>query len=309
MYYLLMAAGFTSMGVEIVWIRLFTPGLGTVVYAFSTVLAVYLVSTYIGSVAYRRGRLSRFISSTWLLGSIGPSILLPLLICDPRLPIVYPLRVLAIVPFSLVVGFLSPMILDRTSQGDPTIAGKAYAINVLGCVLGPLVSGFLLLPAFGERFTLLALAIPWIAVSLVRTGDLLEIPERFRQLQSLKTIGIGLVSAGLVFGTNDFESQFSPREVRRDSVATVTAAGSTRVEKNLLVNGVGVTGLTPVTKMIAHLPLAFMPRPPKSALVICFGMGTTHRSILSWGVQSTAVELVPSVVSSSLIFSPTQIKS
>jgi spermidine synthase len=49
--------------------------------------------------------------------------------------------------------------------------------------------------------------------------------------------------------------------------------------------------------MIAHLPLAFLPRPPKSTLVICFGMGTTHRSALSWGVPSTAVELVPSVVS------------
>jgi spermidine synthase len=58
-----------------------------------------------------------------------------------------------------------------------------------------------------------------------------------------------------------------------------------------------MTGLTPITKMIAHLPLAAMQRPPKNALVICFGMGTTHRSMLSWGIPSTAVELVPSVVS------------
>jgi spermidine synthase len=58
-----------------------------------------------------------------------------------------------------------------------------------------------------------------------------------------------------------------------------------------------MTVLTPVTKMIAHLPLAFLPRPPRDALVICFGMGTTHRSMLSWGISSTAVELVPSVVS------------
>jgi spermidine synthase len=43
------------------------------------------------------------------------------------------------------------------------------------------------------------------------------------------------------------------------------------------------------------LPLAFLDHPPQKALVICFGMGTTHRSMLSWGIDSTAVDLVPSV--------------
>jgi hypothetical protein len=53
--------------------------------------------------------------------------------------------------------------------------------------------------------------------------------------------------------------------------------------------------LTPITKMMAHLPLAFHATAPRDALVICFGMGTTLRSLLSWGIPSTAVELVPSV--------------
>jgi len=30
-------------------------------------------------------------------------------------------------------------------------------------------------------------------------------------------------------------------------------------------------------------------------LVVCFGMGTTYRSLLSWNIPTTAVELVPSV--------------
>jgi spermidine synthase len=46
---------------------------------------------------------------------------------------------------------------------------------------------------------------------------------------------------------------------------------------------------------MAHLPLALLPRAPRDAIVICFGMGTTHRSMLSWGIHSTAVELAPSV--------------
>jgi hypothetical protein len=67
------------------------------------------------------------------------------------------------------------------------------------------------------------------------------------------------------------------------------------MEKNLLVNGYGMTFLTPMTKMMAHLPLAFLDRPPQNALDICFGMGTTFRSLLSWKINATAVELVPSV--------------
>src|SRR5437016_14343512 len=56
-----------------------------------------------------------------------------------------------------------------------------------------------------------------------------------------------------------------------------------------------MTGLTPITKMMAHVPLAMLGHSPQNALVICFGMGTTYRSLMSWGIPVTAVELVPSV--------------
>ena len=49
------------------------------------------------------------------------------------------------------------------------------------------------------------------------------------------------------------------------------------------MNGIGMTGLNPITKYMAHLPLASMSRPPQDGLVICFGMGTTFRSMLSLG--------------------------
>jgi len=41
--------------------------------------------------------------------------------------------------------------------------------------------------------------------------------------------------------------------------------------------------------------MASLNRAPRNALTICFGMGTSFRSLLSWGVPTTAVELVPSV--------------
>jgi len=293
--FLLFATGLTSMGVELVWIRLFTPVLGTLVYAFATILCLYLGATYLGSWSYRRSKPGDGAPGSRTLALLGFSVVLPFLMCDPRLHIFGPLRVLSILPFSFLVGFVTPMVLDRFSQGNPDRAGQGYAVNIAGCVLGPLVSGFLLLPVLGERPALLVYAVLWIAVSFrsPRCEEDQTSPVSF----SWKPAAIGLVSVFLLAISRDYASQFSPREVRRDSTATVTATGSTRENKRLLVNGVGMTALTPITKMIAHLPLAFLARPPKDALVICFGMGTTHRSMLSWGISSTAVELVPSVVS------------
>ena len=293
--YILFATGFTSMGAEVVWIRLFTPALGTMVYAFAIILGLYLGATYVGSLIYRKGSFGGSGPGNFLLALTALATVLPLLVCDPRLRIINLLRVVGILPFSLIMGFVTPMVLDRISGGDPDRAGTGYAINITGCVFGPLVSGFLLLPLLGERFTLLAFALPWIACSFL--GPLGKSADpRSQPTLALKPLLAGLIALTLVFFTKSFESQYTPREVRRDSTATVTAFGADRNHKQLLVNGVGMTGLTPITKMMAHLPLAFHPGKPQNVLVICFGMGTTHRSVLSWGVRSTAVELVPSVV-------------
>jgi predicted methyltransferase len=81
--------------------------------------------------------------------------------------------------------------------------------------------------------------------------------------------------------------------VRRDETATVVATG-TGWNRLLLVNGFSMTILTPVSKVMAHLPLAFHPE-PREGLVLCFGMGTTFRSMRRWDIPTTVVELVPSV--------------
>ena len=82
--------------------------------------------------------------------------------------------------------------------------------------------------------------------------------------------------------------------ILRDRTATVLATGD-GMDKMLLVNGVGMTSLTPITKMMAHFTLSHLQQPPRNALIICFGMGTTFRSAMSWGIPVTVVELVPSV--------------
>jgi predicted membrane-bound spermidine synthase len=293
---LLFATGLTSMGVEVVWVRLLTPWLGNLVYAFAAILGIYLAATFLGSRAYRTRRAGDDLLSSFLLVLLGFSILLPLFSCDPRVPIRILLRLaIAVIPFSFLAGWLTPMILDRVSGGDADRAGKGYAINITGCILGPLVSGFVLLPWLGERRSLCAFALPWLVAGLVwRTPTAVTNGLDRQPWMAWKSWMFALGSVVLVGATVSYENQYRPAVVLRDHTATIIATGSGR-GKRLLVNGIGMTFLTPITKMMVHMPLAFLQRPPQNALVICFGMGTSHRSMLSWGIRSTAVELVPSV--------------
>src|ERR1700691_3505371 len=98
--YLLFATGLTSMGVEVVWVRLFTLFLGTVVYAFAAILGLYLGATYLGSWIYRARKSRNDGVNNLLLGLLAFSVLLPLVFCDTRLPI-FPAaaRLVGLIPF------------------------------------------------------------------------------------------------------------------------------------------------------------------------------------------------------------------
>ncbi len=294
--WLLFATGLTSMGLEVVWTRLYTIFVGTFVYSFATILGVYLAATFLGSTVYRiwSRRHSTESPLVWLF--VWLAAITPLLTADMRVGIPAWLRVpLGIAAFSGLLGFLTPRLVDRFSEGDPDRAGFGYAVNVAGCILGPLIAGFLLLPHLDERYALAALALPWLVVG---------VPFAFSRMQNSATRNIAaraivaaailLASFALVSRTRSYVQEVGGSEVRRDSTATVIAAGQ-GMNKSLYVNGINMTILTPITKMMSAMPLAFLDRPPQNALVICFGMGTTHRSMLTWGIDSTVVDLVPSV--------------
>ena len=289
---LLFATGLTSMGLEVVWIRQFTPYLGTMVYAFAAILALYLLSTLAGSKIYRVWNKRNLDEPALIWLGLGFCAFLSLAAGDPEFRILPLLRpVLGIAPMSMVLGFLTPMLVDRWSQGDPDRAGTAYAANVAGCILGPLLSGFLLLPFISEHWVICIFAFPWVALGLSYLF-LSNIPKT-RQ-QSWVAYALVALALQLAWVCRDYESQFEDRKVLRDSTATIIATVGDH-GKRLLVNGVGITSLSAITKMMAHLPMASLDHPPQNALTICFGMGTTFRSLLSWGVPTTAVELVPSV--------------
>ena len=301
--WILFSTGFAAMAMEVVWTRAFSPVLKTEVYSFALVVFTYLGATFLGSWWYRH-HLKK--NSLWptakLMSLLVVAVFLPILANDPRfvktgwtyyLDTVSAIIVLAsLCPLCAILGYLTPSLIDEYAAGEPAVAGRAYAVNVLGCILGPIFASYVLLPWISERHALILLSLPFFVFYLLG----------WKSLSLWQRLGSGLpASAVLVcslFFSGDFQglvSNYSKSTVvRRDYAASVISTGEGS-HKMLLVNGIGMTSLTPITKFMVHLPLAFHQGRPESALIICFGMGTTYRSALSWNIETTTVELVPSV--------------
>jgi spermidine synthase len=309
----LFTTGFCFMAMEVVWTRSFTPVLGNLVYSFATLLASYLACNWFGASIYRiHLKNNRVISLTILLAWTAFAATLPLLSSNPVFVqfltggqcissdtgAAASLILLSIMPFSTLLGYLTPLVIDDLSRGSPLLAGKAYAINITGCVLGPLIAGYLLLPYFGARFSLIFLVLPLIAISLITHQ---EKKNAFALLSRASAIFLStaiLLSAFCWLSWDEggfLEPEKHTLTIYRDYAAT-TIACKTKGLSLLLVNGQGMTCLTPLTKFMVHLPAAFLKTKPKSILVICFGMGTSFRSALTWDCKVTAVELVPGVI-------------
>lgn len=291
---ILFMTGFTSMAMEVVWTRAFTPVIKTQVYSFALILFCYLLATFLGSALYRRHlRLGKVLPNGVLLAGLALSALLPLALNDPRFNLGPAGTLLSIFPFCIGLGYLTPKLVDQVSKGAAAGAGRAYAANILGSCLGPLAASYLLLPCLGVKLSLLALALPFLGAWLLQLGSAAGRARR------AWVAAAGLAVLALCFvGFRTYEDPLPGYEnawqVKRDATATTVACG-VGGDRGLYVNGIAITYMTTITKVMAHFPSAMLPQAPKSALVICFGMGTTFRALSSWGMDVTAVELVPSV--------------
>ena len=291
---ILFMTGFVSIAMEVVWTRLFTPVLGTQVYAFAGPLFIYLLATWIGSLIYRSHLARRiYYSPGGILILAAITSFFPIILNDPQL-IPFSYRTvfiyISIFPFCSLLGYLTPYLIDDYSKGVPDRAGTAYAFNVIGSIFGSLIAGYLLLPLLGGRYTLIMLSLP-LAFLAFNAARYFSIRSKFAATAFL----VIFILSGSFYSRSYEVPESGDYIVRRDHTATVVTSGSGR-ERRLLVNGVTITELNPLTKFMAHLPLAFHKGEPSDALVICFGMGTTYRSLVSWNINVTAVELAPSVL-------------
>jgi hypothetical protein len=70
---------------------------------------------------------------------------------DNKYMVHLPLAIMQRHPQNAVAGYLTPLLVDAWSGGDPDRAGAAYAVSIVGSIVGPLVAGFWLLPRHSGR--------------------------------------------------------------------------------------------------------------------------------------------------------------
>ncbi len=307
--FILFFNGLTSMAFEIIWIRAFIPTLGNFVYAFAGLLTVYLFATWVGSLIYRK--VSSFSTKPKLADLIAlltvfaffpifagdPYFLEPLIGKGGHTGLKIFITLASVFPFCLVLGYLTPMLIDQYSTGQSKPAGRMYALNIIGSILGPLIAAYVLLPLLGSKESIIFLIIPYFILFLLCA---LQLPEIHKTQKIIGATIIFLIVINFTFFKSKSYEEGATRgeiKIRRDHTATVISYNLGPYNKGLLVNGQEMTmGFNQAHKIMAHFPLATLQNKPESAVVIAFGMGTTYRSLLSWDIKATAVELVPSVI-------------
>lgn len=324
------ASGFAALGYEVVWTRVLGVILGSSVYAFSSMLALYLTGIALGSFAMSRvvDRLKdplfvfcmlEFAVAILALGSLHVFQAVGLATAEPRhvfsqlwsMADIYRLPLfpaLIVLPVTLILGAIFPVVarIGASAGGTVTEAiGRLYGANTIGSILGSFAAGFVLLPLLGtvQSFLLLSLASAALGVALFTLSD----PSlREKRRVSVATAALAFVAVGAVSFQDPFYAIFMARgngfpetggRIRHveDTAATVTVFHNRDGSRHLWINGYIVSSYPGQGDFMTDVPAVFHPA-PESQLIIGFGVGESFRTALDNGFETTVAELVPTVV-------------
>jgi predicted membrane-bound spermidine synthase len=299
-------SGLVSLALEVLWTRMMLQGTGSSIYVFVAVVAVFLVGIAGGSLIYerQRDRSPQMATLGALLAAAAGLALVPMIVSNIYGPAWLPVAVVLILPVTAIFGYTFPLTVrlfvgsaDQASRG----VGLVYAANTAGCVAGTVLAGFVLIPELGTSASIIV-----VGLVLAVFGGALAIRSAPRRKMLRPAVGLAAVAALLVvFFIPDAKQTYVQRKIAatgaptahyEDSVASVDVTGGTPGNRNLFINGVGITKLTITTKLLAYVPKAARPD-ATTMLNICFGMGSTFRSSIILGLHTTAVDLDPTVPS------------
>lgn len=223
-------SGLIAIAYEVLWSRIFTPTIGTLIYAFATVLAIYILGIGIGSLLYQK--FAQIVKSKSLafalceagigVAAIASVILTHKFVIDTTFriaAIVLPATVLMGLTFPVVVALLSdnkqslrsssikltaglkqslrssPASPDAGLKHTGKIIGAAYFANTAGSISGGFLASFFFIPTFGSSPSVVILALGNLAIALYFVAA--SRITNFAKSLSLVTVAIPLI-AGLV---------------------------------------------------------------------------------------------------------------
>ncbi len=176
-------SGFVTISTQVAWTRVLTMIIGSSTYAFSVVVALFLVGLSAG--AYTIGRRERWEKlrpavfrielftafSLWL--SIPIINRMPALLVNAGIKLnvstwggLLSLQILSAALLILLPAFLMGMVMPLVlvwagkahSDSSVRLVGRSYAVNTIGAIAGAFCAGFILIPKAGTRITILVAA-------------------------------------------------------------------------------------------------------------------------------------------------------
>jgi spermidine synthase len=326
-------SGFTALALEVLWARLLVLTIGSSVYAFSAMLCCYLLGIALGSL-YAEERADSALDPLPLLARIQAGIAGLSLIGlaafyfagSATLDVKYlysPLTratdifhlfgwsAMIIMPVTLLMGFFFPLAAQAgvRAAGRVGALGPLYGANTLGTILGSLVTGFILIPQIGTKFSFIM-----TALLAALTGTLLAaMAGETEKKRFTPWLAAGLLLAGASFALPDPVSSIINRRFdaylhgflayhREDRAGAVDVVFSQGEQvKSLYINGVAVSGNGDAGKLMSHFPLLFQEK-PESMFIIGLGAANTLRSGVLHGVKVTVAELLEAVREAAPLF-------
>ncbi len=323
--------GFVALSCELVWTRILLLHLGSRVYTFALILAVYLAGIALGAVLARggtgapQGKLARWQAvlagllalQPLLLARFGDvleaaaSLLRPAGFAGLQLALAAAVAVVLLPP-TVAFGASFPLAVGAFPAAGPegSRAGAVAAANTLGGILGTVAAPLLLVPLVGSQRTLLLLAGGCAAAAALLASSGL--------VRRLAVAAVPLLGAGLALPPPHLVLRGAAVVGEGESEALWESASATvmvrRVEdargtwRSLELNGVNVAGTSPelwaIQRLQGHLPLLLHPH-PRSVLHIGFGSGGTAWAVAQHPVQRIMIaEISPEVLTVARRFFP-----
>jgi spermidine synthase len=211
-FFAAVASGFVTISTQVSWTRILTMIIGSSTYAFSIVVALFLIGLAVGAwwIARkdRSDRLRLTILKVEVLTAV--SLVLSLFVLN-KLPAVVvtlglhfqtsswtgllALQILAatllILGPACLMGMVMPLVLVWAGADQKKAVarvGCSYAVNTIGAIAGAFITGFLLIPKTSTRFTLLLAATCCLIVAAVAYQP----DESVRDPALKRSIAIGL---------------------------------------------------------------------------------------------------------------------
>ena len=328
--------GFTSIAYEIVWTRMLSSIFLNSIYSFTTMLVTFLCGLSIGAALSLR-LLKKNNDPLFLLSiiefAVGISAILLiflfnslpemsqtiLLFLQAKTSVTWNLNVCAefilafmvmIIP-CILIGITLPagsMIITKEIRLLGRGVGSLYSINTVGGILGAALTGCILIPFIGVKFSELTMAGLNIGIGVVFFLCAYNLNKaENRKFSPLKKVIIPIffsvaVIAGIFCSLKDIRVWDSEGELlyyKEDAAATVSVVREKDGNKRLIVNKkytLGTSKAVALQKRMGYFPL-LLHNNPKDVLVIGMGTGITLSAAASYKSTDTVkcIEVISSV--------------